>query len=180
MHRKQLDQFIRAAMHRQEVKIRCYAVPLTFIIAIPLVATPTALLTWNLRSNSSNSSEPVEKPTVWFDVQVISRAGNDGPADGEELRSEAPAAEPRPIPRSDDVGQDPAGPPNPLQRGKMPPSDAKNGSVLLRSVSGQVPRGEGDAGGEGSGDDSQGGLVNLAGSAGEAEPPDPRHYRRRH
>ena len=158
-------------MTRQKVKIHCFAIPLTFIIAIPLVATPTALVAWRF-SNTSN--ENVETPTIWFDVEVI--RGDGGPADGEGLRPEAPATEPRPLRGSVHVRKDPARTPDPLVLGQVPPSDAQNGSLLLRSVPRDVPDREGAAGEEGSGDAAEGGLFDLAGPASEEGPPDPHHH----
>ena len=162
-------------MQRREIKIRCFAVPLTFIIAIPLVATPTAFVAWNLR-NSTNSTVPVEKPTVWFDVQVISGSHDGRSTDGEGIRPEASAAKPRTHSRSVSVGQNASDPSDPILSGPMHESDAKNGTVLLRPVPGSVRGSKEVAGEEGSGDGAEGGIVRVAGPAGEAAPPDTRHH----
>ena len=165
------------------VRIRCFILPLSLVIALPVLLTPAAVLPW-LLGRTGNRSETritleIDLLASLASLESLLTSSQNGSIDDEEFRLASETTQPRPLRRGINVGENETSfAPAFIHRDIG--AGSANYSLLLRPVSRIVRAPQNEAGLKGSGDDSQGGIRPQTGRSGEARASDPRNYRRRH
>ena len=165
------------------VHIRCFVLPLSIFIAIPVLLTPAALLPWLLHQDGNRSETRI---TLEIDLlaslesleSLLSPVDN-GSIYDDEFRFASETPQPRPIRGGIHVGENETGV-SPAFEHRDIGSGSANYSLLLRPIPRLVREDKIELGFEGSGDDSKGGLDSQAGRSRKTRASNPRNRRRRH
>ena len=145
-----------------QVLVRCFILPLSLVIVLPLLLTPAAVLPWLLRSGKNQSETRI---TLELDLlatlkslQHLLDSPSNGSSDDQDVRFAAKAAKSRPLRWGIHVRQNKAGDAL-VEEYRNFGADASNDSFLVRSVPGFIQNDENSSSFEGSGDEPARGVL---------------------
>ena len=163
-------------MMPEDIRVRCFVLPLSLVIALPLVVTPAAYLYHLGHRNASSARVTLELDLV-ATLKSLQRLLN-GSSDGAELGPETPAAQSRPLRWGVHVRQNSSRPPSIGEHRDIVPGPQDH-PVLLRPVPGYLRGNQTNFGSEGSGDDPDRRIDSEPEGSGEEGAPDVGDHRRR-